>query len=190
MSAPTLEKTCTLCARELPIGMFYDRGSTRKNQKEARCKDCHREYSARVYREHKAQHAARARLWRQRNPEKVKEYRINHAARNPGYGQRGHIVYKSKPKNLFGIYRRSAEKRGISFQLSFDEFMLYWEKSCFYCGDTIKTAGLDRLDNNQGYHRENIVACCRPCNYAKHDGSQRDFIARCCKIAARHGVRL
>src|ERR1035437_9577825 len=141
MTVPLLVKVCTRCGQELDISMFYSRGAGRKTESEARCKKC--------------QNAASV-VWKQKPPEKMRGYRENYAAKHPGYALRNHAAYKAKPDELCGIYQRSAEKRGIKFALSFDEFMAHWGCPCFYCGDAILTVGLDRMDNNQGYHRENI----------------------------------
>ena len=35
--------------------------------------------------------------------------------------------------------------------------------------------GIDRLDNNKGYSKENCVPCCKYCNFAKHTMSEDDF---------------
>lgn len=35
--------------------------------------------------------------------------------------------------------------------------------------------GLDRRNNNKGYTHDNIVPCCKPCNYAKRDMNIEEF---------------
>jgi len=62
-------------------------------------------------------------------------------------------------------------------------FLTFWQKPCSYCGDSIKTVGLDRVDNAIGYLDGNIIACCAPCNIAKRDMSQSEYIERCLRVA-------
>jgi hypothetical protein len=85
-------------------------------------------------------------------------------------------------------YRRNrdgAKQRGIPFDLSFDQFMLFWQKDCEYCGVNIKTIGLDRVDNDTGYTMENIIPCCGVCNRMKSNRSALAFIKQCENIARR-----
>ena len=39
-------------------------------------------------------------------------------------------------------------------------------KPCIYCGDT-NNVGCDRIDNNKGHLKENVVPCCVDCNVAR-----------------------
>lgn len=76
-------------------------------------------------------------------------------------------------------YLRNSEKFIIEFRLSFDEFMQFWHKPCYYCGDEILTIGLDRVNNNDHYTVSNVVPCCRECNWMKSDMTQEDFYKKC-----------
>lgn len=86
-------------------------------------------------------------------------------------------------------YKRHAKDRNIDFSLSYDEVDNIINKNCFYCGDkpnNIKITknckdgypynGIDRLDSNKGYIKENCVPCCKKCNIAKHNYSVKEFI--------------
>ena len=42
--------------------------------------------------------------------------------------------------------------------------------------EVLKINGIDRIDNNIGYTKENSVPCCEICNKAKRDMSYNDFI--------------
>ena len=92
---------------------------------------------------------------------------------------------------LQGIYstiRESAERRGIPFEISKEEFIQWFKENpqqCFYCGITAEEAQnmsdsmnskakrltIDRLDNRKGYSLDNIVWCCYRCNAIKGDFS-------------------
>jgi len=108
------------------------------------------------------------------------------------------------PKGMGGILalyskmKYAAKKRKIEFSLSFNEVSEITKKNCFYCGvqpnqcnkrqgmnqkankkcsviDTYIYNGIDRLDSSKGYYLENIVPCCKRCNWAKGDLSIEEF---------------
>ncbi len=79
----------------------------------------------------------------------------------------------------FLTYKGSAKSFGRSFELTQDEFKCFWQKPCFYCGDSIRTIGLDRIDSSKGYTFDNVVSCCATCNRMKLDSTLQNFIKRC-----------
>jgi hypothetical protein len=105
------------------------------------------------------------------------ECRVCHNARG--------VRDKNTPAHRFQTYRSSAKVRKIDFALSFEEFMLYWEKPCYYCGDEIKGIGLDRKDPKFGYNPDNIVPCCGRCNRSKTIQTTDQFIEMCVKVAEK-----
>lgn len=75
-------------------------------------------------------------------------------------------------------YHVNSRKNKTQFSLSKEEFIEIIHKKCFYCGkmdfkrlpsnnELYLLNGVDRLDNNLGYTKENSVSCCSKCNYAK-----------------------
>jgi hypothetical protein len=77
--------------------------------------------------------------------------------------------------------RSSAKGRGLVHDLSRDELLEFFEKPCFFCGETPaedKTWGIDRLQNKLGYTYDNCVPCCITCNYAKGTSDLHDFLDR------------
>lgn len=95
-------------------------------------------------------------------------------------------AYAKRPSRKYGIYKDSARKKGLVFNLSFEEFMQLWQKSCSYCQEEIETIGIDRLDNDIGYTSSNLISCCKVCNYMKRELSFQDFLNRCEKIFKMH----
>jgi hypothetical protein len=96
-----------------------------------------------------------------------------------------HCCYKNY------VYR--SQKKNIEFEFTKKEFLELTQKNCYYCGrkprTTIKTKvgtrtrngsftynGLDRIDSNKGYSKQNTITCCEICNKAKRDMSQDDFL--------------
>lgn len=90
--------------------------------------------------------------------------------------------YAQMPKGKYRVYKGNAKARNLVFNLTLEQFMEYWQKPCFYCGDAIETIGLDRVDNTLGYSADNIVSCCATCNNMKKNLPQDVFIHHCQKI--------
>lgn len=92
--------------------------------------------------------------------------------------------YESKGSelSLYKNYKRNAENRGYSFDLSEEIFSTLINSQCFYCmvepqqkyGKLIYN-GIDRMDNSIGYSHQNCIACCGICNSAKSNMSLEDF---------------
>ena len=70
-----------------------------------------------------------------------------------------------------------------------EEFVSFWNKNCFYCGDKINGIGLDRVDNSIGYEIKNVVPCCEICNTMKMTETYNSFINQCMKIVELHKNR-
>lgn len=90
--------------------------------------------------------------------------------------------------SLFLTYKRTAKKRKIKFDLDYLDFKNITKSKCAYCGiapeQVHKKAGtngeyvyngIDRLDSNVGYIKDNVVPCCKTCNYAKRIMSVKEF---------------
>lgn len=101
---------------------------------------------------------------------------------------------KSLPKgeaalnSLFSSYKKAARNRNYTFKLTKKDFKCIINKNCNYCGEppsnTFKTDndtgnytynGIDRVDNNKGYTKNNVVPCCIICNRAKSTLSLLEF---------------
>lgn len=76
----------------------------------------------------------------------------------------------------FHNYRNGAARRGYQWNLALENFLTITDQSCVYCGLT-PAKGIDRKDNSQGYLPENSVPCCKQCNLAKRDMTEREFFA-------------
>lgn len=105
-------------------------------------------------------------------------------------------------RRVFSGYKNSARKRGKSFELTFDEFLVITARPCYYCTDppsntltvtrvhsgehSFTYSGIDRIDSSMGYTMDNVVPCCILCNQAKNDLTHKQFVAHIHKIARRH----
>ena len=101
-----------------------------------------------------------------------------------------HSTYSSK----HSTYRKGAKKRGYTWKISQEQFLLLTSAYCCYCGKSDSAAsygmGIDRWDNSRGYFADNVVPCCKDCNRAKSTRTPRDFVEGCRAIAAQHGAIL
>jgi hypothetical protein len=85
------------------------------------------------------------------------------------------------------------QQRYSDGNLTFEQFEELSKNNCHYCGagpsNTIKlkykdyTAfikynGLDRKDNNKKHDSDNVVTCCKNCNYSKRNSSYAEFSER------------
>jgi hypothetical protein len=91
-------------------------------------------------------------------------------------------IWNQTLSGKFNQYKSTAKRRSIDFNLTFEEFCTFWQKSCVYCGSEIETIGLDRKDNNIGYIMGNVVPCCEICNIMKRNHTHTEFLNHIEKI--------
>jgi len=102
------------------------------------------------------------------------------------------VVHSGLKNRLLKDYKAGASKRGLDFELTFEEFVSIMEQDCHYCGASPEVReyelqymqktqkpwahnGVDRVDSNKGYTIDNVVPCCPKCNYAKHEMTEEEF---------------
>lgn len=81
-------------------------------------------------------------------------------------------------------YKYRAKRSRIEFKMSLEKFIELSQKNCYYCdckpshvyqtiakNGTYIYNGIDRVDNSFGYIEDNIVSCCKDCNFMKSDVS-------------------
>lgn len=101
-------------------------------------------------------------------------------------------------RTTYYVYKNSAKKRNLDFNITKEEFKELTSKNCYYCNKEPSTRctqdarvrkhnkesmdytiyiynGLDRIDSSLGYIVGNIVTCCKDCNYAKNILTQEKF---------------
>ncbi|MCJ7790534.1 MAG: hypothetical protein MUP69_10255 [Candidatus Atribacteria bacterium] len=96
----------------------------------------------------------------------------------------------SNIRYLISQYKKSAIKRKIEWNLSEERFTYLIQQDCHYCGakpnnkvnvhsrglnSDFTFNGIDRIDNVKGYTIDNVVPCCKRCNYAKRDSTLSGF---------------
>lgn len=114
---------------------------------------------------------------------------------------------------MYNEYKRFARLRGISFELTRDQWQSVVSLDCAYCGarpvpknmycnkagmprrpdrtdpETVERGwfnmnGIDRRDNEIGYIINNCAPCCSECNLAKKERSVLQFIDHAKRVAA------
>ena len=176
------EKVCTRCKQIfLVTSKYFTFDKRNKNGLQSECRYCH---------------IKRNKDYARRNKDKIKEYKKNYYKENidrikkrqKEYSEKNkdkRIKHQSTPKYKFNAYWNGAKARNIFWGLSLEQFIEFWQKPCIYCGDSIKTIGLDRINNNLGYIKDNIVSCCEVCNRMKMKYTVEEFINKCRKITKK-----
>ncbi len=96
---------------------------------------------------------------------------------------------------LIGVYKQEAIKKNVLFTLTEDEFFSLTSSDCYYCGVEPKQVfkpshysssnevdrfyiynGIDRVDSNRGYEKDNCLTSCCTCNFAKRSMSKDQFL--------------
>ena len=92
------------------------------------------------------------------------------------------IELSKEESQLYRRYQYSAKERCIDFNLSTTTFKRLIHSNCYYCGiepkqkqGTMEYNGIDRLNNDDGYHLENCLACCKVCNRGKGTMSSGEY---------------
>lgn len=107
---------------------------------------------------------------------------------------------RSAYNRLKRTYIKNAKERKLPFSLSDQEFKALTSAICHYCKEPPKQKvyeksgtyvynGIDRMDNEKGYTKENSVSCCKRCNRAKGAYSYSDFISWIRRIEQAHRAR-
>jgi len=85
-------------------------------------------------------------------------------------------------ENHYKNYIVSSLKRGYGdVELNFDEFKILVTSPCHYCNqwNENEANGIDRVNNDLGYTKENCVPACWKCNRMKHFYHPEFFIEKC-----------
>ena len=85
--------------------------------------------------------------------------------------------------------KRRAEVDGINWELTSEDVFYLISSPCRYCGQILeKFNGIDRIDSSFGYVSNNVVSCCKWCNWAKNSMSIDEFKKQIKKISDYLGI--
>ena len=108
--------------------------------------------------------AEQAKKWREANPEKYAQFLEDS---------------KSNLVRHFTTYKRCSIIRGISFELTEEQFTKMVKSPCYYCGEFTSGCsinGIDRKYSDKAYSPENTVPCCNMCNMMKNTLNEYTFL--------------
>ena len=90
-------------------------------------------------------------------------------------------IEKKYERDRINSIKSNAKTRHYQMNLTRDEIKEYLYKPCFYCG--CKNAmGIDRIDSNKDYTKDNCVPCCFICNRMKNKYDLHTFLDKVKKI--------
>lgn len=96
------------------------------------------------------------------------------------------IWFVNKQKPSMWNYKRNAEKKGVPFELTKEDWERLVKGSCEYCKRSPTTwFGVDRVVPSLGYVLGNVVSCCYDCNLDKLEDDVDTVCARNGRITAR-----
>lgn len=94
--------------------------------------------------------------------------------------------YYRTAKGRWNRFLNQAQYRGITQELTFDQFTEITSQRCEYCGcftEGFNWCGIDRKDNSFGYTSNNSVPCCTSCNMMKQGLCESKFLEHALRIA-------
>lgn len=141
-------KRCPLCGQEKPVAEFY---RDKNGNLSAYCHVCF------VQKKTEYRHA------------KLEQYRA--------VNREWQRVYRTGARGIYYKLKSSIKRRGSVLNISADDFEVWFDQQkriCHYCQRQLANNGgrldgltFDRKDNEAGYDLENIVPCCKRCNFVK-----------------------
>ena len=92
--------------------------------------------------------------------------KVNRNSKKVKYGPSS----RSKASKMISAYKFKDKKNGLNICDIDIDWMLenIMNKPCIYCGD-IHNVGCDRIDNNKGHTKDNVVPACYECNCARNN---------------------
>jgi hypothetical protein len=100
-------------------------------------------------------------------------------------------------RRVLAQYKADAKRRGLSWDLTDDQFKTITSSPCYYTGmlplremevasgEVYLYNGIDRVKSSIGYTQDNCVPCCTEINFMKRNSTKEKFIELCSKVAER-----
>ena len=95
---------------------------------------------------------------------------------------------KNDPRHRWQTLLSRVKRHRFDIDITFAEFCRVTQQVCEYCGELGEhdLRGLDRVNSARGYLSDNIVPCCKECNFMKGSMTKSDFLR---KVAAISNVQ-
>lgn len=197
-------KTCTKCKKEKLLKEFPFRVKDKKIYKTA-CKDCASVQRKKYREKNIEKEKKQIKAWKEENKEKVKDYSKEYYKNNlsafkayreeakiKGINGKNYLEYyrennkknrKKNPKKLLLSHaKKRAKKKNLNFCLKEEDFEI--PKLCpilkipLFSGighQIDNSPTLDRINNDEGYIKENIIVISNKANRMKNNGSFKEI---------------
>lgn len=117
-----------------------------------------------------------------KNVEKVRAYNREYYIKNKAKLDHIGLVYARSIPGRFTDTKAQAKVRGIVFDITLEQFDLFYKSACFVSGCTDKVTGVDRMDNCQGYIISNVRPSCKRHNQMRNNMTDEEFIKKCREV--------
>ncbi len=168
-------KKCPKCEETKNVTEFYKSKQTKDGLK-CYCKFCTKKDNN----EREGRYGETRKTYRK--SDKYRLIKKNYFTSNKEKILTSNALWRQTFKGKLLSYKRAAKKRDIEWLLTDEDFKLFWQQPCYYCGDVIETIGIDRIDNNKGYEISNCTPCCSVCNTMKMSMDTKEFLNKMKKI--------
>lgn len=138
-----------------------------------RCKSCSETHKKFVEKNYKDNHKEESRnnwsKWYQKNKDAVCEKAMVRHFENHEAVCKKLQYYARTIDARFKYSIRNARKRNKCWEIPIEEYEVLLSNPCYYCGNPLGATaiGLDRSDSTKGYLLDNVVPCCKRCNFRK-----------------------
>jgi hypothetical protein len=114
--------------------------------------------------------------WAERNKEKIKTDRAVYKQIHKEEIARKRKIWvkcnKNTPEFRFSVLKSKCSYYKYDLDLTIDDCVALWAKGCFYCKKDVSMVSgiaLDRINNERGYTKDNVLPCCGICNLIRGD---------------------
>lgn len=149
----TIIRKCSICKIEKElISENYHKDKSRNLGFMYNCKTCEKERHLQKY---------------IKNPrsDRYKDLTIEQKANRLDWAKKYRKTPKGQAISILAAYSKFDSNRGFLFNLDQEYFISEIKKGCFYC--SFPATGFDRILNNKGHSKDNVVPCCKECNVAR-----------------------
>ena len=172
------EKYCKKCDSIKKNTEFYKDKRT-KNGLRCYCKLCENKMNS----DNEFKYRLTRKKYRENNREKIIINKRKYYKENKEKINEQNKNYTLSFNGKLNSYKNGAKNRNLVWELTNEDFLSFWQQDCFYCGDSIPTIGIDRVDNKKGYILNNCTPCCGDCNKMKLNLPQEIFLNKILKIS-------
>jgi len=102
---------------------------------------------------------------------------------------------ESARNRVLQLHKDNAKRRNIEQVLTDEQIIAIHKENCYYCGSPPSNIsspprcngpyiynGIDRIDNTKGYTINNVVSCCKGCNFFKRKYPYDEFLDKIKRI--------